>query len=127
MLKSNGDGTFTTVYASRNGIGYYDFNASEDKAIALDYNGDGKDDILCYRPGSKIVYLLKSNGDGTFTTVYESRNGIAGFDFSRSEDRAVALDYNHDGLSDIVLYRPGSGVAWSAHSNGSSFVLDSSN
>ena len=127
LLKSNGDGTFTTVYASRNGIGYYDFNASEDKAIALDYNGDGKDDILCYRPGSKIVYLLKSNGDGTFTTVYESRNGIAGFDFSRSEDRAVALDYNHDGLSDIVLYRPGSGVAWSAHSNGSSFVLDSSN
>ena len=127
LLKSNGDGTFTTVYTSRNGIAGFDFNASVDKAIALDYNGDGKDDILCYRPGSKIVYLLKSNGDGTFTSVYEGRNGIAGFDFSKCGDRAVALDYNHDGLSDIVLYRPGFGVAWSAHSNGSSFVLDSSN
>jgi hypothetical protein len=124
---SRGNGFFSSVFQSYTGIGYYDFKASVDKAIALDYNGDGKDDILCYRPDYKIVYLLKSNGDGTFTTVYESRNGIAGFEFDSSVDRAVALDYNHDGLSDIVLYRPGYGVAWSAHSNGSSFVLDSSN
>jgi hypothetical protein len=123
LLKSNGDGSFTCVYG-QSGIGGFDFNESVDKAIALDYNGDGFDDILCTRPGEKIVYLLKSNGAGSYVCVYASTNGIADFDFNETVDKAIALDYNHDGLSDLVLYRPGFSVAYSAHSNGASFVRD---
>ncbi|NOU19789.1 MAG: VCBS repeat-containing protein [Bacteroidales bacterium] len=117
IQKSNGDGTFTNIYKNGNGIGGYNFDQIQDKAIALDYNGDGKDDIMCYRPRGSACYLLKSNGDGTFTTVYHNE-GIAGFDLHDLRDRIISLDYNNDGYSDIIMYRSGMGYAFSAKSLG---------
>jgi MAC/Perforin domain. len=129
LLKGNGDGIFTNIYSSANGIGNYDFAGVTDQAIALDYNGDGRDDLMCYRPGSKYVYILRSNGDGTYDHVYGSANGIGGFDFSSNMDRAIALDYNGDKLSDIICYRPGYGNFNLLRSNGNGTygrVLESS-
>lgn len=118
ILKSNGDGTFTTVYASATGIGGFDFNSSHDKAIKLDYNSDGKDDLMCFRPGSGTVFILKSNGNGTFTKVYSSSNGIGGFDFKATQDKAISFDYNGDGLDDILSYRSQDKKVFIAKSNG---------
>ncbi len=118
LLKSNGDGTFSKTYSSSNGIASYDFSNVNDKALVLDFNRDGKADLMCYRPGSKIAYLLRGNGNGTFTTVYSSKNGIAGFDFSRTNDKAIAFDYNGDGYDDILMYRSGSKIVYIAKSNG---------
>jgi len=124
LLKSNGTTSFTAVYSSSNGIGTYDFNSTVDKAIALDYNGDGYDEIMCYRPGYGIVYLLKSNGTAAYVPEIVSSTGIATYDMSSINDKIISLDYNHDGSSDIIMYRPGFGIAYSAHSNGTSFILD---
>ena len=44
--------------------------------------------------------------------------GIAGYDLLSTSDRALAFDYNHDGNQDLFLYRPGTGAAWVARSNG---------
>jgi|GEM_PF-2568547 MAC/Perforin domain. len=122
VLKSNGDGTFTTVYAPAAGvgIGQYNFKSSSDRAIALDYDGDGKDDLMCYRPGSGIVFVIKSNGNGTFTPIYApaAHVGIGGFDFNSTSDKAIAFDYNGDGYEDILTYRPGSKVVYITKSNG---------
>lgn len=119
ISKSNGDGTFTTVYSSNTGISGYDFSSSNDRAITLDYNGDGKDDLMCFRPGSNTVYVLKSNGDGTFTTTYSSNTaGIGGYSLASKDDRIISFDYNGDGKDDLMCYRPGSKYVWILKSNG---------
>lgn len=127
ILKSNGDGTFTSVYSSNNGIGSYNFANKNDEAIALDYNGDGKDDLLCFRPGSKYAHLIKSNGNTSFTTIMQSNSGIAGFNLSNIHDKIIALDYNNDKRSDLILYRPGKNIIFAARAtHGDSFEKDDS-
>lgn len=124
FLKPTGAGGFLLDKSYMNGFCTYDLASPNDIAYTMDYDGDGKDDVMLTRPGSKIVYIMKSLSDGNFSLNYSSGNGIIGFDFNSTSDRVVVLDYNHDGKSDIVIYRPGSGIAYSAHSNGSSFVRD---
>jgi subtilisin family serine protease len=118
FLQSNGNGTFTTVQSTR-GIAGYDLASAADQAVALDFNGDGKDDLFLYRPGAgSQAWFLQSNGNGTFTTVQSTR-GIAGYDLASAADQAVALDFNGDGKDDLFLYRPGAGSqAWLLQSNG---------
>jgi hypothetical protein len=117
VLQSNGNGTFTTVQATR-GIAGFDLANGADRAVAFDFNGDGKDDLFIYRPGQGIAYVLQSNGNGTFTAV-QMTHGIAGYDLANLADRAVALDFNGDGKDDLFLYRPGAGSqAWLLQSNG---------
>jgi hypothetical protein len=117
VLRSNGNGTFTSIQATR-GIAGFDLASPADRAVALDFNGDGKDDLFLYRPGAgSQAWLLQSNGNGTFTTV-QSTKGIAGYDLANGADRAVALDFNGDGKDDLFLYRPGQGIAYVLQSNG---------
>ncbi|AET69804.1 periplasmic component of the Tol biopolymer transport system [Desulfosporosinus orientis DSM 765] len=124
VAKSNGDGTFTAVYAQGhggNGIAGYDLLSPDDKVLAFDYNGDGKDDLFLYRPGKGAAWVARSNGDGTFTAVYaqgHGGNGIAGYDLLSPDDKVLVFDYNGDGKDDLFLYRPGKGAAWAAKSNG---------
>lgn len=118
LMRSNGDGSYTTILASSSGLGGYNFDNPYDKAITLDYNGDNKIDLMFYRPGKKAVYLLRGNGDGTFTTVVKSSSGLAGFNFDQTQDLAIALDYNGDGKDDVMCYRPGSGAVYIQKSNG---------
>jgi hypothetical protein len=76
-----------------------------------------------YRPGAGAAWVAQSNGDGTFTTVYAvgdnggaAPNGIGGYDLLSTSDQTVALDFNGNGNSDLMLYRPGSGAAFVAES-----------
>ena len=124
MARSNGDGTFTAVYAQGDdgtGIAGFDLRSPDDRVFAFDYNGDGKSDLFFYRPGRGAAWVARSNGDGTFTAVYaqgDDGTGIAGFDLRSPDDRVFAFDYNGDGKSDLFFYRPGRGAAWVARSNG---------
>jgi hypothetical protein len=126
--RSKGDGTFPSVYtvgdngsAPPNGIAGFDLLSPNDQVLAFDYNGDGKQDLFLYRPGSGAAFVARSNGDGTFTAVYAQGaggSGIAGFDFKSPDDRVLAFDYDGDGKQDLFFYRPGSGAAFVARSNG---------
>lgn len=79
---------------------------------------------MCYRPGGSAWYLLKSNDNGMFSTVYNN-DGIANYDLFDTRDRIISLDYNKDGFSDIILYRPGVGCAYSAKSDGiGNYILE---
>ena len=118
IARSNGDGSFSNVYFSEHGLGGCDFKSLRDRALAFDFNGDGKSDLLFYRPGAGTVFVMRSNGDGSFTTVLSSVSGIAGYDLNSEADRVFAFDYNGDGKSDLFLYRPDSGLACVARSNG---------
>jgi hypothetical protein len=124
VIRSNGDGTFTPVYAQGDpGLGFGGFNLNNpvDQVLKFDYDGDHRDDILLYRPGTGAIYVVRSNGDGTFQTVYargEPGDGIAGYDLASPRDRIIPFDYNADGRDDLFLYRAGNGAAWVARSNG---------
>ncbi|HSV91494.1 MAG TPA: FG-GAP-like repeat-containing protein, partial [Desulfobacterales bacterium] len=118
VVRSNGDGTFSNVYLSEYGIGGYDFKSLRDRAFAFDFNGDGKSDLCFHRPGDGLIFVLRSNGDGSFTPVYSSWSGIAGFDLADRTDRVFAFDFDGDGRSDLCLYRPDRGLICVARSNG---------
>jgi hypothetical protein len=111
VIRSNGDGSFTNVYYSTSGMEGYNINSIRDRAFAFDYNGDGKSDIFFYRPDSGGAGVIRSDGDGTFTRVYYSNTGIAGYGLGSARDQAFPFDYNGNGKSDLFLYRPDSNMA----------------
>jgi hypothetical protein len=118
-IEKNENGTFTEVYfQGDSGIGIGGFTLLEKVtfAFAFDYEHSGHLDYLVfYVPGNGTFCILK-NANGTFAAVYgedSSVNGIGGYDFLSSQDRAIAFDYNHSGkLDHIAVYRPGNGTFW---------------
>ncbi|MFA0087950.1 hypothetical protein BCU70_09665 [Vibrio sp. 10N.286.49.C2] len=94
FYENNGDGTFTQkrVAGLEHTLGQ--------RALILDYDNDGKQDLLLFSP----VSLWRNNGDFTFTDVSSERlpaNAI-GLDQVQS---AAEVDLNNDGHFDIYLSR----------------------
>jgi len=112
ILKKDGPGKFSPAYKSHSGIGGYDLSDSVDRAFPFDFTGTGKSDhLVFYRPGKGIIFILKKDGAGGFTPVYQSHAGIGGFDLSVSNDHVFAFDYDGIGTANhLVLYRPGKGI-----------------
>jgi hypothetical protein len=71
-------------------------------SLRPDFDGDGKSDLIVYRPSSGQWLLRKS------TTAY-SYNDAQTFSFGSSSDRPLAGDYDGDGRLDFVLWRPSTG------------------
>ncbi|OWY63395.1 hypothetical protein B7486_53360, partial [cyanobacterium TDX16] len=65
--------------------------------IVGDYNGDARDDVLFYRPGSGADVLALSSG-----STYQSRTTTVSGSY-----RPLAGDVNGDGFEDVVWYGPG--------------------
>ncbi|EGO26165.1 hypothetical protein SERLADRAFT_407051 [Serpula lacrymans var. lacrymans S7.9] len=114
-IMKNDYGYFSPVYSqsSGQGIGGYDLASTADRAFAFDYDHSGKlDHLVLYRPNTGTIWILK-NTAGTFSPVFQSNNGIGGYDLRSTTDRSFAFDYDHSGrLDHIVLYRPGVGTIW---------------
>ncbi|MBE1878307.1 S1 family peptidase [Myceligenerans pegani] len=93
------------------GIGGYDLASSRDRVIAFDYESSGRTDhLLMYRPGSKLLQVVRRNADGTYTRVFRSTSGLGDWVLDNVADRIVALDMEGDGtLDDLLVYRPGVG------------------
>jgi hypothetical protein len=102
--------SFRAFYRSNTvGIGGYDLNSSLDEVVPFDYDHSGKlDHLVLYRPGSRIVFVVKHNADDTYTPVFKSTTGVGGWDLASSADRVIAFDLTHSGkLDHLLLYRPG--------------------
>lgn len=85
------------------------------QAVSGDFDGNGYEDLLIYRPGSNQAWVAWSDGFGGWqrsTSIFG-----AGFDFWSAADRVVVLDFNHDGRKDFFFYRPGGGPAYAVRSN----------
>ncbi len=78
---SHGDGTFRYVPYTIPGQQFNGFTGdaadSRDTAIALDFNGDGKQDFLWYRLGGGWALLYISKGDGQFYPGWALQRFIA--------------------------------------------------
>lgn len=116
VVRSNGNGTFDQVYGG-SGIAGIDMGSPGIRALAFDYNGDGKQDLFFYRSGAPGAWVVRSNGNGTFDQVYGG-GGIAGIDMASSGIQALAFDYNGDGKQDLFFYRSGAAGTWVVRSNG---------
>jgi 1-phosphatidylinositol phosphodiesterase len=84
----------------------FDLRSPDDRVLAFDFDGDGKQDLFLYRPGSGAAVVARSNGDGTLTPVYfqgAGGAGIAGFDLRSPDDRVLAFDFDGDGKQDLFL------------------------
>jgi len=112
VFVKNSGGTFIPVYKG-NGLAQYDLKSAADRIIALDYGHSGRQDHLAlYRLDAGIVAILRNDGDGIFTPVYEHPASNPGAVIREAPaDQVFAFDYDHSGkLDHLVLYRSATGT-----------------
>ena len=97
LYRNNGDFTFTDV-AEQAGVaaGNDAANASAD-SLWLDYDNDGRPDLLLVRFGHNR--LFHNIGDGRFADVTKE----AGLDRYANAIGAIAFDYDRDGFVDLFV------------------------
>jgi hypothetical protein len=108
----NSGGAFFSIYAG-GGLGPYDLRSTNDRVIAFDYDHSGRQDHLAlYRLDAGIVAILRNDGDGIFSPVYErGKDNPAAVTRDAQADQVFAFDYDHSGkLDHLVRYRPGIGT-----------------
>src|SRR4051794_8083499 len=66
------------------------------RAKSGDYDGDGKADLVVFRPSDGNWYIHRSNGAGDLTVLWGD-----------TQDILVPADYDGDGKLDRALYRSG--------------------
>ena len=97
LYHNNGDFTFTDVADT---AGVADGNDEENASAAalwLDYNNDGRPDLLVVRFGRSILY--ENLGNGKFRNVTKA----AGLDRYMNAIKAIAFDYDNDGFVDLFI------------------------
>jgi hypothetical protein len=96
------------------GIAGYNLASTADKIIAYDWNGNFTyDGLICYRPGTGIVWVMQGTGNGALTVTNPGSSGIGGYDLKGATDQIITLDYQNSGTpKDLALYRPGVGYCW---------------
>ncbi len=94
FYRNNGDGTFTDITAK---VGLAGTGWAGD-AIAFDYNGDGRPDVLITNMFGRSQ-LFRNNPDGTFTDVTLAVLGRTPW----GGMGAKAFDFNNDGRLDLYI------------------------
>lgn len=94
FLRNQGDGTFVEITVGD----IQKLDAS--KALVVDYNGDGYDDILMYYPAA--LTLWKNHGDFTFSNV-TSELLPANVSQLKNINASADIDVDNDGLTDLYL------------------------
>ena len=119
---SGGNGSFPTITAYVVTSFPSWANTAGVKAVAGDYNGDGKTDIaLTGGAGWASIPVAFSTGNGAFTVTNTTETAFS--TYATQGGKVVAGDFNGDGKSDLALVGGSfGGVPWSyipvAFSNG---------
>jgi hypothetical protein len=85
-----------------------DWGATGDIPLPADYDGDGIDDLMVYRPSEGNWYLLPSRSPLGTSTPY-SYNPPTVTQWGWPDDVPVPADYNGDGATELAIWRPSEG------------------
>src|SRR5258708_164716 len=139
LKRDQSTGIFSPVFQSTSGIGGFNLDQWQDVITPFDYYSDGTaNELICYRPGWGIIWILKNSAPvgstpNYNTILYQSSNGInctngQRYDLSVGStgiirgDQIFAFDLNGTGkLDHLVCYRHASKVIWIIENNGGVF------
>ncbi|HEX5216138.1 MAG TPA: PQQ-dependent sugar dehydrogenase [Vicinamibacterales bacterium] len=93
----------------------YQWGVPGDVPVRADFDGDGRPDLVSYRPSNGIWYILPSSSN------YAAANWIW-FQWGNPGDIPMAGDYDGDGKADLVIYRPSNGI-WYMRFSGSGYSM----
>jgi hypothetical protein len=102
VLRSNGNGTYTEVHLQSASPSGPIFGNGSMETYPIDYDGDGRTDILQIHATAHWAQVLRSNGDGSYTRVLEQPASPSGPIFGNGSMETRLIDYNGDGLTDIL-------------------------
>lgn len=91
----------------------------EAQMLRADFNADGKSDVLAFRPADGAYWKLYSDGTGTgstFTFAYAPRY-LGGSPGALAGAQMIPMDFNGDGKSDVLVFRPSDGTYWKWYGN----------
>ena len=71
------------------------------QSVVGDFNGDGLDDFLCYRPNTNILAINFNGENATFSESRYSVNAICG---KGRSGRLYAIDMNNDGEDELLCH-----------------------
>ena len=97
LFHNNGNMTFTDVAVQAGVAKGNDPNTIVADALWLDYDNDGKEDLLVARFGTPILY--HNEGHGKFKDV----SAASGLNKFGNTIAVIAFDYDNDGYVDIML------------------------
>lgn len=97
LYRNNGDLTFTDVAVEAGVADGNDAHNATSDALWLDYNNDGRPDLLVVRFGQNQLY--ENLGGGKFREVTQ-RAGLVRY---MNAITAIAFDYDHDGFVDLFV------------------------
>jgi hypothetical protein len=86
---------------------------STGQLLVGDYNGDGRDDMLCHNPSTGYKWVALARAGGGFIGTDWQRN----MGWCRSTGQLLVGDYNGDGRDDMLCHDAGTGYKWVVYSD----------
>lgn len=83
------------------------FGNASDYGLSGDYDGDGDDTPVVYRPSNRTFYFSDSNGSAA----------VASFTYGNKGDFPLIGDWDGDGKDSIGVYRPSTGTFYLSNNN----------
>lgn len=92
--------TFSGIYQSFSG----NYNLAKDGSFPLDFNGNGKTDLLFATTDNIYVYELSEDDESMFDCIKQTSFSSLGVNGTHDETKFLFGDYNGDGTTDFIYY-----------------------